>query len=307
MKKNYTQTYCATLTMLAVFMTPTFAQEDDQDVFELNPFSVQDEGTGYSSSVTISGTGMRTSLMNVPMSINVITSEFLEDSLIGDFNEALDYNTSITQTGRLGGNAARPNVFSIRGFISRNTLVDGVTGGIFVPTQMIDRIEVVKGPNTLYGQSDPGGLINIITKTPKAEDGGRATIKIGDNGWIQGTADITTHAMDGKLGLRFLGDWKDFDGTFKLDGRLSKFWGLSGNYQLNEKTELIFLITDNTLDQVPVQRSTFGFWQIPTDLNGDGDFDDTVRQINEGTARYNATFIPRNFTTMTPENFHNLD
>jgi iron complex outermembrane receptor protein len=186
-------------------------------------------------------------------------------------------------------------------------LVDGVTGGIFIPTQLIDRIEVVKGPNTLYGQSDPGGLINIITKTPKGVDGGKATVKVGDNGWTQGQFDITTHAANGKLGLRFLGDYKDFDGTFALDGRESKFFGVSGNYQLTDNSELLFLISDNVLNQVPVQRSTFGFWQIPTDLNGDGDFDDTVRQIRESTARYNATFVPRNFTTMTQDNFHELD
>jgi outer membrane receptor protein involved in Fe transport len=307
MKQKFIKAFCFSASLLALLVQSALGQSEDDDIFQLSPFSVEEDEGGYMATTTISGTAMRTSLMNVPMSINVITSEFLEDSLIGDFYEALDYNTSITQTGRIGGNAARPSTFSIRGFRSRNTLVDGVTGGIFIPTQMIDRIEVVKGPNTLYGQSDPGGLINIITKTPKGVDGGKATVKVGDNGWTQGQFDITTHAANGKLGLRFLGDYKDFDGTFALDGRESKFFGVSGNYQLTDNSELLFLISDNVLNQVPVQRSTFGFWQIPTDLNGDGDFDDTVRQIRESTARYNATFVPRNFTTMTQDNFHELD
>lgn len=298
---------CTSAGMLVLLGLPINAQtESDDEVFDLNPFTVTEEQGGYKATTSISGTAMRTSLMNVPMSINVITSEFLEDSLIGDFNEALDYNTSITQSGRLNG-GPRPEIFSIRGFRSRNTLVDGVTGGIYIPTQLIDRIEVVKGPNTLYGQSDPGGLINVITKTPLAEDGGKVTVRIGENGWLQGLADVTTHAMNGKLGLRFLADYKEFDGTFALDGRLSKFFGLSGNYQLTDNSEFLFIISKNTLDEVPVQRSTFGFWEIPTDLNGDGDTNDTVRQINEARARYNATFVPRNFTTMTRANFYEFD
>ncbi|MBT5815836.1 MAG: TonB-dependent receptor [Opitutales bacterium] len=297
------KTLIALVTSIAI-ISSGLAQDDD--AFVLDPFSVT-ATQGYTATNTISGTGLSTPLKNVPMSINVITSDFLEDSLIGDFNEALDYNTSITQTGRIGGNSARPSVFSIRGFRSRNTLVDGVTGGIFIPTQMIDRIEVVKGPNTLYGQSDPGGLINVITKTPKAQEGGKVTFKVGDNGWYQGQADVTVRAMDDKLGLRVLTDYKEFDGTFALDGRLSKFLGVSGNYALTENSDFIFLLSKNEINQIPVQRSTFGFEEIPTDLNGDGDFDDTVRQIKESRARYNNSFVPRNFTTMTTANFHELD
>ena len=306
MKQNYYKILCLYASLLALLVQSAIGQPEDDEVFELSPYSVEEDSDGYLATTTISGTAMRTSLMNVPMSINVITSEFLEDSLIGDFYEALDYNTSITQSGRIGS-GTRPSIFSIRGFRNRNTLVDGVTGGIFIPTQLVDRIEVVKGPNTLYGQSDPGGLINVITKVPKAEAGGKVTAKIGDNGWVQGLADVTIRAMDNKLGLRVLADYKDFDGTFALDGRLSKFFGLSGNYALTDNSDFIFLTSKNTLFQVPVQRSTFGFWQIPTDLNGDGDFDDTVRQIRESTARYNATFVPRNFTTMTKANFQEMD
>jgi iron complex outermembrane recepter protein len=221
--------------ILAYSLVPIVAQEDE-NVYELNPFSVQEEDAGYSSTVTISGTGMRTSLMNVPMSINVITSEFLEDSLVGNFEETMDYNSSITQTGRNNSGDARGANFSIRGFRNRNLLTDGVTGGQNIPTQMIDRIEIVKGPNTLYGQSDPGGLVNVITKTPKADDGGKVAFNVGNNGRYGGTADITTHAMNGKLGLRFLGEYRNSDGWRWVDGDERKFFGLSGNYQFAEST-----------------------------------------------------------------------
>jgi outer membrane receptor protein involved in Fe transport len=123
MKLNFIKPFCFSASLLALLVQSALGQSEDDDIFQLSPFSVEEDEGGYMATTTISGTAMRTSLMNVPMSINVITSEFLEDSLIGDFYEALDYNTSITQTGRIGGNAARPSTFSIRGFRSRNTLV----------------------------------------------------------------------------------------------------------------------------------------------------------------------------------------
>ena len=41
--------------------------------------------------------------------------------------------------------------------------------GLFgIPSQLIDRIEIVKGPaSSLYGSEAVGGLINIITKKPQ--------------------------------------------------------------------------------------------------------------------------------------------
>lgn len=47
---------------------------------------------------------------------------------------------------------------------------DGMTRFDFVDTQLVDRIDVVKGPNsTLYGANAVGGVINIMTKSPFEE------------------------------------------------------------------------------------------------------------------------------------------
>ena len=305
MNQNNKLTGSLFMGLLALAVVP-LATAQDNETFTLDPFTVE-ATQGYTATSTISGTGLNTPLSNVPMSINVITSDFLDDSNIGDFEKALDYNSSITQTTRQGGNNARPSTFSIRGFRNRNNLIDGVSAGTFFPSQMIDRIEVVKGPNTLYGQSDPGGLINVITKTPQAQEGGRITFKAGEHGWLQAQADITVRAMDDKLGLRVLTDHKELDGWYAIDGSNSKFLGVAGDYDLTENSDFTFLVSGNEISQIPTQRSTFGFEQRMTDLNGDGDFDDTVRQIRESTARYNNSFVPEDFTTMTQDNFHELE
>ena len=46
---------------------------------------------------------------------------------------------------------------------------DGMTRLDFVDTQLVERIDVVRGPNsTLYGANATGGVINVITRDPFA-------------------------------------------------------------------------------------------------------------------------------------------
>jgi len=73
----------------------TIAQTEGDATCTLDPFLVS-AAQGYTATSTISGTGLNTPLINVPMSINVITSDFLDDSTIGDFEQAMD-----DQIGRL--------------------------------------------------------------------------------------------------------------------------------------------------------------------------------------------------------------
>jgi outer membrane receptor protein involved in Fe transport len=145
---------------------PATASADE--TIRLNPFSVTEGGTrGYMATNSISGTALNTPLRDVPMAINVITSEFLSDSLVGlDLVRAFDFNSSITQTQRQPVNNNNGS-FAIRGFRNRNTLVDGVSAGEFVAPIMVDRIEVVKGPNAILSPTgSPGGTINNVSKKP---------------------------------------------------------------------------------------------------------------------------------------------
>ena len=141
------------------------------------------------------------------MTINVITAEFLADMQVLDLPQAMMFNSSITQTARLPGST------------NRNVLIDGVTGGDYIPPQMIDRIEVVKGPNTLYGQSDPGGLINIITKRPRGRDHLGLSARVGNHGLFSGEFDANKKALDGTLGVRAFGAHTETDGYRIIDGR----------------------------------------------------------------------------------------
>jgi len=71
--------------------------------------------------------------------------------------------------------------------------LSGRVGGAFdlsrIPTSIVDRIEIVKGPQSvLYGTDAMGGVINIITRGPGAGAGAKRTV-VGDASAIAGSHD----------------------------------------------------------------------------------------------------------------------
>jgi iron complex outermembrane recepter protein len=121
--------------------------------------------------VTNATTGMKLDIpiKETPASIAVVPKQVMQDQNITRLQEALE-NVSGVQSNN---NDLEGYNFNIRGFrslfIYRNALA--VPGGEANPqifdTANIERIEVLKGPaSILYGRSEPGGLISIITKQP---------------------------------------------------------------------------------------------------------------------------------------------
>jgi iron complex outermembrane receptor protein len=146
--------------------------------------------TASSSSVeTVVVTAQKRSenLQKVPLSIQALSTQKLEDLHITDFNDYVKYFPSITYTvGGAGGGNAGPGFenISMRGIVSGN---DGnhsgplPTVGVYLDEQPIttiggtldlhiydiDRVEVLSGPQgTLYGASSEAGTIRIITNKP---------------------------------------------------------------------------------------------------------------------------------------------
>ncbi len=268
-------------------------------VVELDPFDVTSvDADRYQASNTISGTAMNTLLRDVPMTINVITSEFLSDAVVGDIERALDFNSSITQTTR--GQINNQNaMFSLRGFRNRNILLDGVMGGDFIPRYLVDRIEVVKGPNTLYGQSDPGGLVNMISKRPRGSDHYHLTMRFGSNETLGGDLDINVAKVAPGLGVRVLGSYESTDGWRWRDDKETSFGAVSADWKATASTRVRVLASRSGTTGTPTNRATYPFMQVPIDLNGDGDTTDTVEGITESGVRFNNDFVPWEWTSET--------
>lgn len=265
----------------------------------LNPFVVSDDTKGYLATNSISATAMNTPLVDLPMSIGVLTSELIADIGANDITDILKMNSSVTLQGRPHFSNRGSN-WTIRGFGTRNVLVDGVPAGNNLLPQLIDRVEIVKGPNTLYGQSDPGGLINVITKRPRGAAHQLFRVYGGSQNQYGADVDINAPAANGRVGFRVLSGYSQTDGYRQVDGEEMRYAALVGERQVGEKTTLLFSATGRGAEGVAAQRSVFSFEIIPTDLNGDGVINAAVvGGVTENTARFNASFLPPDFTSST--------
>ncbi len=86
-----------------------------------------------------------------------------------------------------------------------------------VPTDEIERIEIVEGPaSALYGANAINGVINIITATPAQLNGGRVRAAVGDRGTQSGS--LAYGAAGERIDYKLAGDWRGL-GRFEDDDR----------------------------------------------------------------------------------------
>ncbi len=95
------------------------------------------------------------------------------------------HSTTVTMRGLNGGEQGRVLVM-IDG-IPTNKSDGGSVNWNLLNTDLIDRIEVVKGPgSSLYGSNAMGGAINIITKKPTENFQGKASVDYGTYNTMRG-------------------------------------------------------------------------------------------------------------------------
>lgn len=133
----------------------------------LDAFTVSEsDASGYRAINSVSGTLISTPIDKLPISIQVITDEVIRDLAVTTVEDAIRYTSGMGLTKRNEGTGTVEN-YNIRGFESRVLLRNGVPFNTQTDSVSIERIEVVKGPSgVFFGASDPGGLVNYVTKQP---------------------------------------------------------------------------------------------------------------------------------------------
>jgi catecholate siderophore receptor len=138
-------------------------------------------------------------LLDTPKSVTVIPAEIISQTGAVSLTDALRTVPGITIGAGEGGNPVGDNLF-IRGYNAQtDTYIDGIrdTGSQSREIFALEQIEVVKGPNSAYGgRSSAGGGVNLISKTPKAEDFTNATVGLGSAKYRRATADVNRVISD---------------------------------------------------------------------------------------------------------------
>ena len=206
------------------------AQTDEaagDDATELAPIRVEDRldtawdpVDGYIADRAATATKPDVPLIEVPQSISVISREQLEDRGADTLTEAVAYTPGIRVQNSPAARVIDSFSIEIRGFSAQNaTYRDGTQIQAGLPydapleTYGLERIEVLRGPaSVLYGQGQPGGIINLVTKRPTSAPLREVGLEVGEYDHKQLTADFSDSLdADGEWRYRLTGLWQESD------------------------------------------------------------------------------------------------
>ncbi|OIN52199.1 TonB-dependent receptor [Pseudomonas costantinii] len=140
---------------------------------------------GLVATRSATGTKTDTPILEIPQTVNVVTAKQIETQGARNLTQALRYTPGLNTGGFTDRNAIADEITS-RGFAPTQLYLDGaylpyagsLGGAPQIDPYTLERIEVLKGPaSVLFGQNQPGGLINMVSKRPTTEQ--RTQVKIG--------------------------------------------------------------------------------------------------------------------------------
>ncbi|EOC1287352.1 ferrichrome porin FhuA [Cronobacter muytjensii] len=156
-----------------------------------------------------------TPIEKTPQSVSVVTREEMDIHQSQSVKEALGYTPGVVVSNR--GASTTYDFVSIRGFtsvgLSQNNYLDGMKlqGNFYndavIDPYMLERVELMRGPTSvLYGKSNPGGIIAMVSKRPTTEPLREVQFKMGTDNLYQTGFDFSDAIDDnGEFSYRLTG------------------------------------------------------------------------------------------------------
>jgi iron complex outermembrane receptor protein len=291
--QNQTITVEAGKTAQVDFVLPENSEELKEVVVTANP-------SKYVTDYPSVSLRLKTSLLEVPQNIQVVTKQIIQDQQIFDMLEGITRNVSGAQRMEHWDNYAQINMrgSQIAGF--RNGMnVQSTWGPLTEDMSMVDRIEFVKGPaGFMLANGEPSGFYNVVTKKPTGLTKGEASLTIGNFDTYRSTLDF-----DGKLTkdmkvlyrLNLMGQMKGSHRDYEYNNRISvapvlKFQ-FSPNtsltaeytYQFNQMSVIgsNYAFSAKKLGELPVEFTTAEPNMAPSNINDQSLFLTLAHSIND--------------------------
>ncbi len=191
---------------------PSVSNPPTGEVLKLSTFVVEGEMSHeYRATNSFSATRLPVPLSEVPFNVAVITEDFMIDTAAFGGDGDVGFSGGANRAA-VSWNAA-VNGKSVRGFNTLEFMRNGFLRYSDNGSATIERIEVLKGPTSvLDGVTEPGGVINVITKQPKpGQNFTKMRAAFGSNDRYVATLDLNNDAKllrkDGKplLSYRLVG------------------------------------------------------------------------------------------------------
>ncbi len=192
-----------------LFISPVllFAQtaatdgKPDEEVVVLSPFTVTAE-SGWSANETLSATRTRQQLKDVPVNIDAITADFMEDLALNSADDVAGFVANVYALPIMENDNMKGN-FSFRGLSQANNVSRNYFRW-YIPsdTYNVERLDFGKGSNSLiFGEVEPGGNGASFTKRPVMNNFGTAVLQYNSEGGYRYQLDLN-RKLNSKLALR---------------------------------------------------------------------------------------------------------
>ncbi len=272
------------------------------EIVQLSEFTVSGaEDQGYLAANASTGSRLNTPIKDLTFNVNVVTSEFLHDFGVLEFDD-FSYVSTLNSMDSNGS-------LNLRGYGVQKVMRNGFTRIGLYDRVNIDRIEIIKGPSAaIYGETRPGGLVNIITKRPRQRPEQDVSFLVGN--YETHRADLSTTGpvtKDGKTLYRFDAGWmeRDFVQPYAylnqktLSGSVVHNWSPTTSLWIevewlyrknNPQSSLPFAVD-------PTTKKVVGIATNLTRLSQVGSYSEANREVSDITGtfehRFNGVFSTR--------------
>lgn len=282
---------------------PAAANAPADEAVKLAPFEIAAErDAGYKVSSATTASRVNTPVIDIPQTVDIVTSAFWSDRGATSFDESFKYVSNIYVRNR---HANGGNQVNLRGFqTGGSVMIDGIRLTTNFKHNLVgyDRLEIMKGPaSAVQGRAGGSGVLNYIMKKPelgKTRTWIKYTTGTDDFGGAYNRGDFDTNLALGdgkKMAARVAGALQKSDDYLKFQETSLGAVYPSFRWKIGGQSELV--LTNELLKQkTPSREEGHGFQLHPYKLRI------LIPMFNTPADLITALRLPENFNPAGPGN-----
>ncbi|MBG6111263.1 iron complex outermembrane receptor protein [Flavobacterium sp. CG_9.10] len=177
--------------------------------------------------------------MEIPQSVQIIGAEIIEQQQSIRLSDVIK-NVNGVYVGSARGGAQE--TFWSRGYdmSSNNMFKNGfrLNGGSVPEVSSLEKVEILKGSAALlYGNVAPGGILNMVTKSPSFKKGGEIGMQMGSYSFYKPSIDIYG-PLNKIIAYRFTGSYENSESFRDIVKKERYYINPSFLFKVSDKTEI---------------------------------------------------------------------
>jgi iron complex outermembrane receptor protein len=178
-------------------------------------------------------------VMDLPQSVQIIDNEIIEQQQAIRLSEVVKNLNGVYVGSARGG--AQESFFS-RGYDmgANNMFKNGFryNAGSIPEVSSLEKVEFLKGGSALlYGNVAPGGIMNLVTKTPKFTRGGELSMQMGSYAFYKPTLDFYG-PLNKSIAYRITGSYENSESFRDYVKNERIYFNPSFLFKLSDKTQI---------------------------------------------------------------------